>query len=351
MSLTIPRKFFFIAIGFIILNYVKCLSLQFSDIKDLINEKNLIDTLDPLLLKNANGLILNDALEATLILDQDVQFHLFTKENPDFEYPLKIHDNSNLNDSPFNNNVSTKIIIHGWTDSVHSNWIKELRNNYLLTDNYNIICVNWYPVSAKEYRIAEKLTRQIGEYIGDFIDYLKINSNISLDTVHILGHSLGAHIAGFAGSKLFGEIGRITGMDPARPLFEAPILKDTSDRLDFSDANFVDIIHTCAGTVGFVKPIGHADFYPNGGTYRQPGCPVFITQYCSHGKSHQYMAESIIHPEEFVAVKCDSWKDYKANKCYDNTTAIMGEYISTDTHGIFFLETKPDFSLIKYFMI
>lgn len=67
-------------------------------------------------------------------------------------------------------------------------------------------------------------------------------------------------------------------MDPARPLFEAPILKDTSDRLDFSDANFVDIIHTCAGTVGFVKPIGHADFYPNGGTYRQPGCPLFITR-------------------------------------------------------------------------
>ncbi|XP_074109067.1 pancreatic triacylglycerol lipase-like [Cotesia typhae] len=336
---------------FVILNYVKCLSLQFSDIKDLINEKNLIDTFDPLLLKNTNGFIFNDALEATLILDQDVQFHLFTKDNPDFEYLLKIHDNINLSDSPFDNNVSTKIIIHGWTDSVYSNWIKELRNNYLLTDNYNIICVNWYPVSAKEYRIAAKLTRQIGEYIGDFIDYLKINSNISLDTVHILGHSLGAHIAGFAGSKLFSEIGRITGMDPARPLFEAPILKDTSDRLDFSDANFVDIIHTCAGTVGFVKPIGHADFYPNGGTYRQPGCPLFITQYCSHGKSHQYMAESIIHPEEFISVKCDSWKDYKANKCYDNTTAMMGEYISTDTRGIFFFETKPDSSVIKYFMI
>lgn len=97
---------------------------------------------------------------------------------------------------------------------------------------------------------------------------------INLKNVHLLGHSLGAHVAGFVGYKFIGKIGRITGMDPARPDFEVPILRESKDRLDPSDAVFVDVIHTCAGTVGFVRPIGHADFYPNGGSFRQPGCPV-----------------------------------------------------------------------------
>lgn len=118
------------------------------------------------------------------------------------------------------------------------------------------------------------------------IKFLKIEMNISLSAVHILGHSLGAHIAGFAGQKLSGAIGRITGMDPARPLFEVPIFKDQQDRLDATDALFVDVIHTCAGTAGFVRAIGHVDFYPNGGTFRQPGCSVFMTRNCQLNKPY-----------------------------------------------------------------
>lgn len=44
-------------------------------------------------------------------------------------------------------------------------------------------------------------------------------------------------------------------------------------RLSEEDAEFVDVVHTDAGHYGFIKPIGHADFYPNGGT-AQPGCPA-----------------------------------------------------------------------------
>ena len=60
-------------------------------------------------------------------------------------------------------------------------------------------------------------------------------------------------------------------MDPALPLF---VMDDLAARLDPSDASFVEIIHTCGGTLGMLDPIGHADFYPNGGTPPQPGCGV-----------------------------------------------------------------------------
>lgn len=119
---------------------------------------------------------------------------------------------------------------------------------------------------------------QVGEYVAAFIEFLGSETELSYNDIHILGHSLGAHVAGYIGNYVQKKIGRITGLDPAGPAFETPYLKDTDERLDTADANFVDIIHTCAGSLGFLRPIGHADFYPNGGTFRQPGCPIFSSR-------------------------------------------------------------------------
>lgn len=61
----------------------------------------------------------------------------------------------------------------------------------------------------------------------------------------------------------------MTGLDPAFPLYN---FGGSQTRLSTSDANFVDVIHTDGGILGFPWPLGHADFYPNGGIPLQPGC-------------------------------------------------------------------------------
>lgn len=48
--------------------------------------------------------------------------------------------------------------------------------------------------------------------------------------------------------------------------------------LDKNDADFVDIIHSSAGSLGYMDPIGDVDFYPNNGKAHQPGCKGILKE-------------------------------------------------------------------------
>lgn len=63
--------------------------------------------------------------------------------------------------------------------------------------------------------------------------------------VHIIGHSLGAHTAGYAGERI-DKLGRITGLDPAEPYFQG---MPEQVRLDPNDADLVDVIHTDGSSI------------------------------------------------------------------------------------------------------
>lgn len=50
------------------------------------------------------------------------------------------------------------------------------------------------------------------------------------------------------------------------------MFSDASRRLNANDANFVDVIHTDGGILGYPWHMGDADFFPNQGIPLQPGC-------------------------------------------------------------------------------
>lgn len=104
---------------------------------------------------------LSPTLEPVLTPEKDVTFHLFTRSNPEEGYGLKVGDLMNLNGSPLRPDKTLKIIIHGWTDKGTTNWLTIIRKNYLFSGDYNVIIVNWYPTSTKEYSVAAKLTEQV----------------------------------------------------------------------------------------------------------------------------------------------------------------------------------------------
>ena len=71
-----------------------------------------------------------------------------------------------------------------------------------------------------------------------------------MDHIHLVGHSLGAHVVGFMSKKVqglgLGKPKRLTGLDPAYPFFE---LAGQEDRVDRSDAELVQIVHTNSGII------------------------------------------------------------------------------------------------------
>lgn len=61
------------------------------------------------------------------------------------------------------------------------------------------------------YAIARQNTRVVGRQIGELSKKLVSLAGSSYSSMHLIGHSLGAHTAGYAGEYLSGVYGRITG--------------------------------------------------------------------------------------------------------------------------------------------
>ncbi|XP_058816211.1 pancreatic lipase-related protein 2-like [Topomyia yanbarensis] len=249
--------------------------------------------------------------------------------------PLKL-------DSSYDPSLSTKFVIHGWKNSINSPFSQEIKDAYLMRHDMNVLVVDWSPLADETlYYKSAFATRDVGRHVGALVGRMVAETGTDLNSVHIIGHSLGAHTSGFAGSFVrSGKVSRVTGLDPALPGFQD---QQPDKLLDPSDARFVDVIHTCAGMLGHDENLGHVDFYPNGGRAHQPGCGGMndITGACSHGRSYEYYAESIVNRNAFMAFPCGNVKEYKRNNCRSGAIP-MGEGTPMDAQGTYFLETEPE---------
>ncbi|XP_043505500.1 putative endothelial lipase [Polistes fuscatus] len=226
-----------------------------------------------------------------------------------------------------------------------------MTNVYLKRADYNVILVNWVRLSTLPwYNTAVENTRLVGAHVARMISWLDAQRAVPLSNIHVIGFSLGAEIAGFMGKALAPRlVGRITGLDAAYPLY---MNTGKEGHLTASDAAFVDVIHTDGGIFGFPNPLGHADFYPNGGKPPQPGCSlesIFrrgimllirekIT--CGHYRAWMLYVESVKNPLGFPASRCPRWRQEIHANCRWTPDALMGFAIDTKTRGKYYLRTN-----------
>ncbi|XP_066142156.1 phospholipase A1-like [Euwallacea fornicatus] len=279
----------------------------------------------------------------------DVQFYFLSREISE-PVLLTLESNDLLDGSK-----ETKILIHGWLENHKRSWYKAIAGEYLKGNDYNIIQVDWEQPARLPYLHSSKITKDVGNLVGKFI----ANSNIYPKNVHLIGHSLGSHIAGFAGKRVFQDtnmkIGRISGLDPAGPAFRHPFVTN-KDRLDNDDAEIVDVLHTDAGAYGYEDPIGTLDIYINEGRRIQPGCmeewssppslgSIVEKTFCSHARSTKYFREWI-SKGKFRCRFCQSILGviFNDGKCsLSQADEILGANdVTVDTVGICFAETNKE---------
>ncbi|XP_045193967.2 pancreatic lipase-related protein 2-like [Mercenaria mercenaria] len=125
-----------------------------------------------------------------------------------------------------------KFIVHGFRESGEDQWVRDVAAA-IRKESMSVVTVDWKQGSGIPYNQAVANTRLVGAKISNMIKDLRAKYGVSPKKVHIIGFSLGAHIAGYDGRNLTDKIGRITELDPAEPAY-----KDTDPlvHLDKSDA-------------------------------------------------------------------------------------------------------------------
>lgn len=235
------------------------------------------------------------------------------------------------------------MLIHGFVDDEYGQMATTITKNFLQVEDVNVIVVDWSNIPMSfNYLVAALRTADVGHYLSRLIDFL-VSQGADIRNFHVIGFSLGAHVAGTAGRSIkSGIIPRITGLDPALPGFGYPSL---FNKLQPSDAEFVDCIHTCGGLLAFFEPLCHVDFYANGGTHPQPGCSLIDFGKCSHFRSFFFFAESILDDHKFPALRCNSITS-NSRDCEhveNNEETLMGKPVINSTRGLFYVYTNSGY--------
>ncbi|KAH8354802.1 hypothetical protein KR084_008224 [Drosophila pseudotakahashii] len=232
--------------------------------------------------------------------------------------------------------LSVRVIVHGFGSACPHVWIYEMKTALMAVEDCIVICVDWENgATFPNYVRAAANTRLVGKQLAMLLRNLQQHKGLDLMRTHVIGFSLGAHVSGFAGAELPG-LSRITGLDPAGPLFEA---QHPKVRLDSSDAEFVDVIHSngenlILGGLGSWQPMGHVDYYPNGGRV-QTGCSNLfvgaVTDFiwsaqaaedeegrslCNHRRAYKFFIDSVAPRCLFPAFPCGNYDDFLKGRCF-----------------------------------
>ncbi|XP_071579851.1 phospholipase A1-like [Temnothorax nylanderi] len=188
-------------------------------------------------------------------------------------------------------------VTHGFLSSGNTTNFREL-SSQLEQKGYTVFAMDWSQgactngipiIKFAGYPAAVKNTREMGELIASYVKTCVKDCGVPVKNIIFIGHSLGAHVSGFAAKEVdkmgLGKIKLIIAADPAKPLFGR---KKCDDRLCKSDAGCVKVFHT--STLGISYRIGHLDLQFNNGNM-QPGCGVDVS--CSHSRSISYITDSL----------------------------------------------------------
>ncbi|XP_026725696.1 phospholipase A1 member A-like [Trichoplusia ni] len=208
----------------------------------------------------------------------------------------------------------------------------------LMTRHRSVLLLDTRLSFCRGYISAVSSINPLSHLLFSFVKNLHKKGH-SMSSIHLIGFSLGAHVAGMTGKlvkmKLNATIGQITALDPARPCFAR-----ADQRLERGDAEFVQVIHSSAGVLGIEEPLGHADVYVNGVPGKHPECEhKAISLECDHAQAWKLFAASAVNEKVLMGRQCANWGELLQNMCSGNETQL-GYACRPDAHGMFLYKSR-----------
>lgn len=238
----------------------------------------------------------------------------------------------------FEPNKKTVVIIHGFTQSYPETvWLRKTRALFetnAFVGRQNLIIMDYGRASHQSYAQVAAMASGMGSFLANFLMKL-FQLGADPMSIHLIGHSLGAHIAGFAGKKLRPKVGRITALDAAGPCFGKILSNPPMDRLGPEDAFEVDAYHYDDDFLGLPGQHGQFDIYVNGGA-SQPGCSdnmntMFQALITMVFRRKKVLSESHTRSTEVATVRLTQLSCQQvAYECRDYQAFQMGECAKCD---------------------
>ncbi|KAA0715869.1 Phospholipase A1 member A [Triplophysa tibetana] len=217
-----------------------------------------------------------------------VQYFLLTRQNANCAslFSQDCLNHTQKHTAYFNSSLPTKVIIHGYRAlGSKPSWVSGLAQALLREEDVNVLVVDWVYRATFAYNLVVENYKEVAVQISVLIHQLTKYGS-TLKSFHFIGVSLGAHVSGFVGTLFEGKLGRITGLDPAGPMFKSA---DPYDRLDSSDALFVEAIHTDSDLYGYVI--------------------------CDHMRALYVYMSSLNGSCPLIGFPCSSYEEFLAGKC------------------------------------
>lgn len=162
--------------------------------------------------------------------DESIKIFLYTRSNPVDRQSIFVNEtleHSNLTESFFNPFHPVKVIIHGYNADMFLTPLIEMREEYLDRGDYNLFYVDWSDLAHGPcYPSAVHNTKHVGTCVGQLVNRILDSGT---ENIHLIGFSLGAQVTNYVARAVQPfKIPRITGLDPAMPLF---VTSDINEKL------------------------------------------------------------------------------------------------------------------------
>ncbi|CAF1415739.1 unnamed protein product [Rotaria sordida] len=136
----------------------------------------------------------------------DTRFLLYTRYKKDKGQAISRHTTLGT----WDRTKATKILVHGFLDTINSTWWPEMKNAFLEAEDCNVILTDWSRANYFPYTKATANAQVVGADIALLVNKMIKAHGVNPADFHIVAHSLGAAVAGYAGHRISG-LGRITG--------------------------------------------------------------------------------------------------------------------------------------------